>query len=168
VLHSLPDTEVHAALKKIAHKPATANCRADVGALVLILYFVVAHSGQEESMFPTKQRGRTISLLTIVSSLFSASNLKHRSVLPSLTQRNESRMFHTVALATFFASAEQRLRFLLSTNHLSADFASFAKISTSEAWELTGPRQRCCAHTLWASSAVARYVLPSGSETPFG
>jgi hypothetical protein len=62
-------------------------------------------------MFPTKHRGRTISLLTIVSSLFSASNLKHRSVLPSLTQRNESRMFHTVALATFFASAEQRLHF---------------------------------------------------------
>jgi hypothetical protein len=98
------DTEVHAAMKEIGHKPAAANCRGDVGALasISILYFAVAHSGQEESMFSTKHRGRTISLLTIASSLFSASNLKHRSVLPSLTQRNESRMFHTVALATFF------------------------------------------------------------------
>ena len=60
-------------------------------------------------MFFTKHRGRTIGLLTIASSLFSASNLKHRSVLPSLTQRNESRMFHTVALATFLGLRNQAL-----------------------------------------------------------
>ena len=57
MLHSLPEAEVHAALKKVGHKPVAANCRADLGALVLILYFVAAHSGQKESMFLTKQRG---------------------------------------------------------------------------------------------------------------
>jgi hypothetical protein len=114
------DTEVHAALKKIGHKPAAAPCRGDVGALASILYFAVAHSGQKESMFSTKHRGRAIGLLTIASSLFSASNLKHRSVLPSLTQRNESRMFHTVALATFLGSAEPSAvgRYVLLITHM--------------------------------------------------
>jgi hypothetical protein len=112
VLHSLPDAEVHAALKKIAHKPAATNCRADVGALVLILYFVVAHSGQEESMFPTKHRGRTISLLTVVSSLFSASNLKHRfcSAFAYATQRVTN--VSPSRSGNILGSAEQRSAFL--------------------------------------------------------
>jgi hypothetical protein len=134
VLHSLPEAEVHAALKKIGHKPVAANCRADVGALNSVLYFVPAHSGQEESMFLTKHRGRTISLLTIASSLFSASSRKHRSVLLSLTQRNESPMFHTVALATFGGLLNSAPTFLTfhEPPRRGFPFAQLAKISTSK------------------------------------
>jgi hypothetical protein len=134
VLHSLPEAEVHTALKKIGHKRVTANCRADVGPLVSVLYFVAAHSGQEESMFLTKHRGRTIGLLTVASSLFSGSNRKHRSVLLSLTQRNESPVFHTVALATFWGLRNNAPTFLAfhEPPRRGFPFARFAKISTSQ------------------------------------
>ena len=85
-------------------------------------------------MFSTKLRGRIISRLTVVSSLFSASNRKHRYVLLSLTQRNESPMFHRVALATFWGLRNNVPLFSLSHEPLRRGFpfAQFAKISTSK------------------------------------
>jgi hypothetical protein len=85
-------------------------------------------------MFLTKHRGRTIGLLTVASSLFSASNRKHRFVLLSLTQRNESQMFHTVALATFLGLRNNAPTFLAfhEPPRRGFPFAQLAKLSTSK------------------------------------